>query len=380
MPALRARVAQAASARPPRTARCARSRTGRRAAGHTGLVQDACRIWDRCRSLAPGSWPRAWYRCSHGSVPRESIATIRSGPPPGVRQPPGAVSAGRPVPAGRGEAEPGPVPVPGPSRRSRSGPFPAAFRFGPRAAVPDGVAVLVGHRDAPGCLRGWPRRRRPGPGRARGRPGRARPAPRAGPASPAAVPSGTVSVTRPANPPAAAPAGPAPGGCCAPPPLSPPALALPALPPPVLPLLARRCLRCRCCRWRPGPPCRPGGARESLPRTRSRNARARSSSMPPSSPALRSSPGPPADPLITREHLIGRQLAAHQGGVAGVLGPPLHPREPRRRPPPLPRGLRRDLQHRAGQRGPQPARGQPPGPAQDLRPRPPGLRRRTGSG
>src|SRR6185437_3207394 len=65
----------------------------------------------------------------------------------GGAQPPGAVAAGRPVPASRGEREPG---VPG---RAGSGAFPVGPGFGPGAAVPDGVAVLVGHGHAPGCLR-----------------------------------------------------------------------------------------------------------------------------------------------------------------------------------------------------------------------------------
>src|SRR4029077_11255827 len=59
-------------------------------------------------------------------------------------------------------------------------------------------------------------------------------------ASPAAVPSGTVSVTRPANPPPVLPAGPAPGGCCAVPPALPlPARSLSALSLPALSLSAR---------------------------------------------------------------------------------------------------------------------------------------------
>jgi hypothetical protein len=71
---------------------------------------------------------------------------VRAGPR--GAQPPAAVSAGRPVPAGRGEPEPGPA-----RRRPWSGAFPVALGFGPGAAVPDGVALLVGHRDAPGGLR-----------------------------------------------------------------------------------------------------------------------------------------------------------------------------------------------------------------------------------
>ena len=63
---------------------CSRSHwaAGRR---QMGLVQVACRTWDRCRSLAPGSWPLAWCRWSQGSVVIGSIVTIRSGPGPGVR-------------------------------------------------------------------------------------------------------------------------------------------------------------------------------------------------------------------------------------------------------------------------------------------------------
>src|SRR6476646_9346888 len=45
-------------------------------------------------------------------------------------QPPGAVPAGRPVPAGRGEGEP---------RRPWPGAFPVTLGCGPGAAVPDGV-------------------------------------------------------------------------------------------------------------------------------------------------------------------------------------------------------------------------------------------------
>ena len=73
------------------------------------------------------------------------------------------------------------------------------------------------------------------------------------------------------------------------------------------------------------------------------------------------------DPLIRGQHLGGGQLPAHQGGVAGVLGPPLHPGVPGRRLPPLPRLVRGDLHHRAGDRGPQPARRQTARPAQHQR-------------
>ena len=68
-------------------------------------------------------------------------------------QPPGAVPAGRPVPAGRGEGEPGF------SRRARACAVPLVLGFGPGTAVGDGVALAVGDRQAPRGLR-VPRGRR----------------------------------------------------------------------------------------------------------------------------------------------------------------------------------------------------------------------------
>ena len=47
-----------------------------------GPVHVACRIWDRCRSLTPGSRPRAWYRWSHSLVAIGSSMTRRSCCPP----------------------------------------------------------------------------------------------------------------------------------------------------------------------------------------------------------------------------------------------------------------------------------------------------------
>ena len=82
---------------------------------------------------------------------------------------------------------------------------------------------------------------------------------------------------------------------------------------------------------------------------------------------------PRGDPLIRRQHLVGRQLPAHQRGVAAVLGPPLHPGVLRRVLPPLLRLLRRDVHDRLGDRVAQPARGQPVRPAQHLLLRGPGL-------
>ena len=75
---------------------------------------------------------------------------------------------------------------------------------------------------------------------------------------------------------------------------------------------------------------------------------------------------PGGDLLVRGQHLVRGELAAHQRGVAGVLGPPLHPGEPRRGLPALPRLVRGDFDHRAGDRGAQPGRGQPGGPVQHL--------------
>src|SRR5262249_35770044 len=65
-----------------------------------------------------------------------------------VAQSPGVVAAGRAVSAGRDEAESGPA---------RRWPRPSGVAMspgsGPGAAVPDGVALLVGHGDTPGGLR-----------------------------------------------------------------------------------------------------------------------------------------------------------------------------------------------------------------------------------
>jgi len=46
-----------------------------------GPVQVACRIWDRWRSLTPGSWPRASNRWSHVSRAIGSSTINRSGRP-----------------------------------------------------------------------------------------------------------------------------------------------------------------------------------------------------------------------------------------------------------------------------------------------------------
>ena len=44
---------------------------------HIGPVQVACRIWVRCRSLTPGSWPGAWNRWSQVSRAIGSIVMSR---------------------------------------------------------------------------------------------------------------------------------------------------------------------------------------------------------------------------------------------------------------------------------------------------------------
>ena len=66
-------------------------------------------------------------------------------------KPPGAVPSGRAAEIRRGEGDRRSVPLPGfPVFIAAPGVF---LGFGPRAAVADGVAVLVGDRDAPGGLR-----------------------------------------------------------------------------------------------------------------------------------------------------------------------------------------------------------------------------------
>ena len=95
---------------------------------------------------------------------------------PGSRgaQPPAAVAAGRAVPADRSEGEPGV------SWRAGAGAFPVTPGFRTRAAVGDGVALVVGDGEAPGGLRVL----RGGGGQVAGQPGvdRAEPREFAGPA------------------------------------------------------------------------------------------------------------------------------------------------------------------------------------------------------
>jgi hypothetical protein len=87
--------------------------------------------------------------------------------------------------------------------------------------------------------------------------------------------------------------------------------------------------------------------------------------VPPSSPAAFSSRAQAVIRSSAARTWSGGQLPVGQGGVAGVLGPPLHPGELRRGLPSFPRLLWGGLHHRAGDRGTQPARGQPGRPVQD---------------
>ena len=267
-------------------------------------------------------------------------------PPPGMRS--------RQVPVPRA-ARPG---WPGWSRNPAprgGGPGPACRRwlcgFGPaqpsQAACPCSSVTVTHHVDLGFVARGGGEGRGP----ATGRPGPARPARRAGPtgrprcrAGRSGYPAGELA-RRPA-------AGPGPGrdlrrerhpgrgarGAVGP--------VVPVVP--VVPVPGGR---------GGGSPCRgPGSGR------RGRAARPCRRPARPCSACAR----PPADLLVRGQHLVGRQFPAHQGGVAGVLGPPLDPGGPPRLPPFLAL-CRRDLHHRPGQRGAQPGRGQPPGPARDLR-------------
>ena len=125
----------------------------RRAAGRPGWCRWRAGPGTGACSLTPGSWRRASYRWSQSSGGRAvSIATIRSGPAAGGAQPPGAVSAGRAVPAGRGEAEPGPARRAGARRvwrgslgSGRAQPWPMAW---PCASVTVTHQVVFGFRAA----------------------------------------------------------------------------------------------------------------------------------------------------------------------------------------------------------------------------------------
>ena len=160
----------------------------------------ACRTWDRCRSLVPGSWRLVSWRWSQGSVVTGSRVMISPGPGPGVRS--------RQVP----------YPPGGPSRlagvkRNPGGPGPARclWLLGSGRAQPCAMAwpwlpVTVRHHVVLGLRAAAAARSRASHGstgpRPDSSPGR--------PARPVRVASGTVRVTRLANPAGAAPG--TPGG------------------------------------------------------------------------------------------------------------------------------------------------------------------------
>jgi hypothetical protein len=60
---------------------------------------------------------------------------------------------------------------------------------------------------------------------------------------------------------------------------------------------------------------------------------------------------PGRDPLVRGQHLVRRKFAAHQGGIARVLGPPLHPGLLGGRLPALLRLLGSDFHDGAGDGG-----------------------------
>ena len=259
-----------------------------------------------------------------------SIVTIRSGPLPGTRSRQVPYPPGGPSRLAGVKANPAPPGGPGPARvlwlpgSGRAQPWPTAW---PCWSVTVTHQVVLGLRAAAAA-------------RSRASHGSTGPSPDSSPgrsARPAAVPSGTVSVTWPANPPAAPPAGPAPGGCCAAPP--------------------------SCASGVRGLGGAGAGVFAEDQVQEGAGAQLIHAALQPGFAQLA---GPPADLLVGGQYLIGRQFAAHQGGVAGVLGPPFYPGRLGRGLPPLPGLARRDFHHRAGQRGAQPARGQLPGPAQDL--------------
>src|SRR6185437_3810639 len=283
----------------------------------TGLVQVACRTWDRCLSLAPGSWPLAWWRWSHGSVVRESTVTIRSGPPRGVRS--------RQVP----------YPLPGgPSRlaavkENPGGPGPARLRWllGSGRAQPWAMAwpwlsVTVRHQVVLGLAAA-------ARVRSRASQGSTGPSPASSPgrsARPDRVASGTVRVTRPANPAGIwPPAGPARGRLS-----------------------------------------RAGAGAGVFAQEQVEVGAGAELVHVALEPGLAQFPGPAGDPLAGGQDLVRGQLAAHQGSVAGVLDPPFHPGVLGCLFPAFLRFLGGDFHHRCSDRGAQTAWGQASSPVQDL--------------
>ncbi len=85
--------------------------------------------------------------------------------------------------------------------------------------------------------------------------------------------------------------------------------------------------------------------------------------------------GPCRHPLVGGEDVGGGQFPAGQAGVAGVLGPAFHPGPLGHMLAPLFGVAGADVHHGPADRGPQPGRGQRPGPAHDHRLRGPRLSR-----
>ena len=209
------------SARLPRTGCCARSRRSGGSPAHgagAGGVPDLGQVPEPDPGVVAPRFVPVLAVLGVQGVDRDDQA----GPAAGNAQPPGAVAAGRAVPAGRGEAEPGPA-------RRRAGPARLRWLLGSGRAQPCPTAcpcssVTVTHQVVAGF-------RAAAAARSRASQGSTGPSPASSPgrsARPAAVPSGTVSVTRPANPPAAPPAGPVSGA--APAPAGPSWPAVPAVP------------------------------------------------------------------------------------------------------------------------------------------------------
>ena len=166
----------------------------------TGLVQVACRTWDRCLSLAPGSWRLVSCRWSQGSVVTGSRVMISPGPGPGVR----SRQVPYPLPGGPSrlagvKANPG---GPGPARlRWLSG----SGRAQPWARAWPWLSVTVRHQVVLGLAAA-------AAARSRASHGSTGPRPASSPGRPARrvrVASGTVRVTRLANPAGTAPGWPA---------------------------------------------------------------------------------------------------------------------------------------------------------------------------
>ncbi len=196
---------------------------------HIGPVQVACRIWVRCRSLTPGSWPVAWYRWSQSPAGMGSMVRIQArwpgipvvnrqvpyppgGPgPAGVKVNPVCVLPGGLVPRGGGRGGWFPVPSGGRARSvALARPGPRLRGSGRAQACPVArprASVTVRHHDVAGFAAEAAARSRASHGSTGPRPGSSP----ARSARPSRVASGTVRWFRPANPAGTGPP-PDPGG------------------------------------------------------------------------------------------------------------------------------------------------------------------------